>query len=157
MKKCFLIILVLVNVLASLGALSFNMNVIILNEPGIKENRPYHTINLGDYSFWNPGVRAVYLEIKIKSIAAWPGQTFTLYIRPLNDETNIRKFSFNATESYMGDAFVQYLWLPVNQNGKIEYKLLCPEGWSGAIVDLNFAVRGLYTASSAAMSDNLNY
>ena len=156
MKKCFLIILVLVNTLATLGALSFDMDVMILNEAGIKENRPYHTINLGNYSFWHPAVRAVYLEIKIKCIATWPGQTFTLYIRPVNDETNIRRFSFNATESYMGDAFVQYLWLPVNQNGKVEYKLLCPEGWFGAKVDLNLAVRGLYTDTNAAISDDLN-
>ena len=156
MKKIFLIILVLINVFGSLGALSFDIDVIILNEAGIKENRPYHTINLGNYSFWNPTVRAVYLEIKIKSIAAWSGQTFTLYIRPVNDETDIRRFSFNATESYNGDAFVQYLWLPVNHNGKAEYKLLCPEGWSGAIVDLNLAVRGLYTDPSAVISDDLN-
>ena len=156
MKKCLLITLVLLIVLVFLSALSFNMNVGILNESDIKENRPYHTINLGDYSFWNPNVRALYLEIKIKSIAAWAGQTFTLYIRPINDQNDIRMFSFNATESYMGDAFVQYLWLPVNQNGKIEYKLLCPEGWHGARVDLNLAVRGLYTESNAAVNDDLN-
>ena len=155
MKKIFLFILVLINVFGSLHSLSFDMDVLILNEAGIKENRPYHTINLANYSFWSPDVRAVYLEIKIKSIAAWPGQTFTLYIRPANDETDVRRFSFNAAESYMGDAFVQYLWLPVNQSGKVEYKLLCPEGWAGAIVDLNLAVRGLYTDSNAAISDEL--
>ena len=144
MKKSLFIALVFLHVFTSLGALSFNMDVTILNEAGIEENRPYHVINLTNFSFWNSAIRAVYLEIKIKSMAAWTGQTFTLYIRPLNDETDIRRFSFNATETISGDAFVQYLWLPVNPNGKIEYKVLCPEGWYGAQVDLNLAVRGLY-------------
>lgn len=152
MKKTALILTVFIVVslqVYSAHAINVDINKEILNEDNITQDTGWTTIDLSQYRPWQSKVRSLYILMFTSVASDCVGDTVYLYIRPFGDEANFRVQASRSTSLDLnnGDENIQYVWLPLNNSNKIEYKIesiTCPS----ANVHVRLGIFGYETMDS---------
>ena len=109
----------------SVSASTFNINALIINSENITEDTGWVVFDGSQYSPWESGIRSIYVAMQTTMNSTCVGDGVKVYLRPYNDDINIRVQMLTSIhdDPENGDNYIQYVWLPMNESNKIEYKI----------------------------------